>query len=99
LKVNNLRQEAGEWAVLVSRFGVGARAVVFMMFGWFVIQAGWSRDSSEVPTTPVLMRILAAQPGELGDWMLGTMAAGLIAYGFYQLVHARYLRIRPAVST
>jgi hypothetical protein len=98
LKVNNLRQEAGEWAVSISRFGVGARAVVFMMFGWFVIQAGWSRDSSEVPTTPVLMRILAAQPGELGDWMLGIMAAGLIAYGFYQLVHARYLRIRPAVS-
>jgi hypothetical protein len=99
LKVNNIRQEAGEWAVSVSRFGVGARAVVFIMFGWFVVHAGWSRDSSEVPTTPVLMRILAAQPGELGDWMLGIMAAGLIAYGFYQIVHARYLRIRSALST
>jgi Domain of Unknown Function (DUF1206) len=98
LKVNSLRQESGEWAVSISRFGVGARAVVFIMFGWFVVHAGWLRDSSEVPTTPVLMRILAAQPGGLGHWTLGVMATGLIAYGFYQIVHARYLRIRPAVS-
>jgi hypothetical protein len=98
LKVGNLRLDAGEWAVTVSRFGMGARAVVFIMFGWFVAVAGWSRDSSEVATTPVLMRILARQPGELGDWMLGIMAAGFIAYGFYQIVHARYLRIRPVAS-
>jgi hypothetical protein len=99
LKVNTLRQEAGEWAVSVSRFGVAARAVVFIMFGWFVVHAGWLRDSAEVPTTPILMRILAAPPGGLGNWMLGIMAAGLIAYGFYQVVHARYLRIQSAVST
>ena len=98
LKVNSLRQESGEWAVSISRFGVGARAVVFIMFGWFVVHAGWLRDSSEVPTAPVLMRILAAQPGGLGHWTLGVMATGLIAYGFYQIVHAGYLRIRPAVS-
>lgn len=40
------------------------------------------------------MRLLAAQPGGLGRWLLGITAAGFIAYGFYQLVHARYLRIR-----
>jgi hypothetical protein len=97
-KVNDLREEAGEWTVFVSRFGVGARAVAFIIFGGFVADAGWSRNSSEIPTTPALMRILAAQPGKLGGWLLGIMAAGLIAYGFYQIVHARYLRIRPAIS-
>ena len=64
------------------------------MFGWFVVEAGWSRDSSEVATTASLMRLIAAQPGGLGRWLLGITAAGFIAYGFYQLVHARYLRIR-----
>jgi hypothetical protein len=98
LKVANLRRDAGEWAVSVSRFGMGARAAVFIMLGWFVVDAGWSRDASEVATTPVLMRILASQPGGLGDWMLGFVAAGFIAYGFYQVIHARYLRIRPATS-
>ena len=27
--------------------------------------------------------------------LLGIMAAGLISYGFYQIVHARYLQMRP----
>jgi Domain of Unknown Function (DUF1206) len=94
LDVPNLRRDAGEWAVSLSRFGMAARAVVFAMLGWFVVDAGWSRDSSEVTTTASLMRLIAAQPGELGHWLLGTTAAGFIAYGFYQLVHARYLRIR-----
>ena len=94
LDVPNLRRDAGEWAVSLSRFGVAARAVVFGMFGWFVVDGGWSRDCSEVPTTASLMRLIAAQPGELGHWPLGATAAGFIAYGFYQFVHARYLRIR-----
>jgi hypothetical protein len=94
LDVPTLRREAGEWAVSLSRFGMTARAVVFGMFGWFVVDAGWSRDSSEVTTTASLLRLIAAQPGELGHWLLGTTAAGFMAYGFYQLVHARYLRIR-----
>ena len=94
LDVPNLRRDAGEWAVSLSRFGMAARAVVFGMFGWFVVDGGWSRDSSEVPTTASLMRLMAAQPGELGHWLLGATAAGFIAYGFYQFVHARYLRIR-----
>jgi hypothetical protein len=95
LDVPQLRRDAGDWAVWLSRFGIAARAVVFAMFGWFVADAGWSRDSSEVITIASLMRLIAAQPGELGHWLLGTTAAGFIAYGFYQLVYARYLRIRP----
>jgi hypothetical protein len=95
LDVPQLRRDAGDWAVSLSRFGMCARALVFAMFGWFVADAGWSRDSSEVITIASLMRLLAAQPGELGQWLLGTTAAGFIAYGFYQLVYARYLRIRP----
>ena len=40
------------------------------------------------------MRLLAAQPAGMGRWLLGITAAGFIAYGFYQFVHARYLQIR-----
>ena len=94
LDVSHLRRDAGEWAVSLSRFGIAARGVVFGMLGWFVVDAGWSRNSSEVATTTSLMRLMAAQPGGMGPWLLGIMGAGLIAYGFHQLVHARYLRIR-----
>jgi hypothetical protein len=94
LDLAQLRRDAGEWAVSLSRFGMAARGVVFALLGWFVVAAGWSRDPSEVGTSASSMRLLAAQPGGLGPWLLGNTAAGFIAYGFYQLVHARYLQIR-----
>jgi hypothetical protein len=94
LDLGELRREAGAWAVAVSRFGVAARAVVLGMLGWGTVAAGWFRDASEVNTTASSLRALGAQPGTLGRVLLGAAAAGFIAYGFYQVVHARYLRIR-----
>jgi hypothetical protein len=94
LDVAKMRREAGEWAVGLSRFGVGARAIVFALLGWGIVAAGWSRDTSEIGTTASALRILAAQPGGLGRWLLGVTAAGFVAYGFYQILHARYFYIR-----
>ena len=96
LDLAELRREAGTWAVGVSRFGVAARAVVLALLGWGAMAAGWFQDASEVNTTASSLRALGSQPGELGQWLLGMVAAGFIAYGFYQIVHARYLRIRIA---
>jgi hypothetical protein len=73
---------------------VAARAVVFALLGWALVVAGWFRDPSEVGTTASSFRRLAAQPGGLGRWLLGVTAAGFVAYGFYEIIHARYLHIR-----
>ena len=94
LDVNEIRRDAGEWAVGVSRFGVAARGVVFALFGWAIVVAGWSGDPSKVGTAASSLRTLAGQPGGLGRWLFGVTAAGFVAYGFYQIIHARYLRIR-----
>jgi hypothetical protein len=94
LDVEQMRREAGEWAVGLSRFGMAARAVVFALLGWAIAVAGWFRDPSEVGTTALSFRRLAAQPGGLGPWLLGVAAAGFVAYGFYEIIHARYLHIR-----
>jgi hypothetical protein len=94
LDVEEMRREAGDWAVGLSRFGVAARAAVFALLGWAIVVAGWFRDPSEVGTTASSFRTLAAQPGGLGRWLLGVTAAGFVAYGFYEIIHARYLHIR-----
>jgi hypothetical protein len=94
LDVAQLRRDAGDWAVQVSRFGLAARALVFIVLGWSAVAAGWARDAAEVGSTASSLRTLGAQPGDLGRWLLGVAAAGFIAYGFYQMIHARYLRIR-----
>lgn len=94
LDVEEMRREAGEWAVALSRFGVAARAVVFALLGWAIVIAGWSRDPSEIGTAASSLRTLAGQPGALGRWLVGVTAAGFVAYGFYEIMHARYLHIR-----
>jgi hypothetical protein len=94
LNLAAMRREAGEWAVTLARFGVAARAVVLALAGWGIVVAAWLRDPSEVGNTASSLRTLAAQPGELGRWLLGVTAAGFVAYGVYQILHARYLRIR-----
>ncbi|MCL4813834.1 MAG: DUF1206 domain-containing protein [Vicinamibacteraceae bacterium] len=95
LDVASMRREAGEWAVGFSRFGVAARAVVLALLGWTVVSAGFTENPSEVDGTASSLRTLAGLPGDLGVWLLGVTAAGLIAYGGYEILHARYLRIRP----
>ena len=94
LDVEQMRREAGEWAVGLSRFGVAARAVVFALLGWAIVVAGWFSDPSEVGTTASSFGTFAAQPGGLGRWFLGVTAAGFIAFGFFEIIHARYLHIR-----
>jgi uncharacterized protein DUF1206 len=39
-------------------------------------------------------RWTAEQPGALGRWLVGMTAAGFVAYGFYEIIHARYLHRR-----
>jgi Domain of Unknown Function (DUF1206) len=94
LDVEEMRREAGEWAVGLSRFGVAARALVFAVLGWKIVVAGWSHDPSEVGSMASSLRTLAGQPGELGRWLFSVTAAGFVAYGFYEIIHARYLHIR-----
>ena len=89
LNVGRLRRDAGEWAVAVSRFGVAARAVVLGLLGWTLVVAGLARDPSEVGSTALSLRTLAEQPGALGQWLLGITAVGLVAYGFYEIIHAQ----------
>lgn len=94
LDISRLRSEAGNWSVAVSRFGLAARALVFAVIGGTAIQAGLNGRTSDMEGTEGALRILAGNPGAVGQTLLAVVGAGLIAYGFYQVVHARYLHIR-----
>lgn len=97
LDVSGLRREAGRWVITVSRFGIAARAIVLSMLGWLLIRSGVTQDASQVAGTTKSVRTLAAQPEPFGTWLLMLVAGGFVAYGLYQLVHARYLHIRRVV--
>lgn len=82
---------AWRWAATTAVVGLLARGAVFGLLAVFFIQAGWERDPNEAGGLAQALVAIAGQPQ--GPWLLGVTAAGLIAYGIYVEIEARYRRI------
>ncbi|HEY0097615.1 MAG TPA: DUF1206 domain-containing protein, partial [Pyrinomonadaceae bacterium] len=91
LKVGEMSERGVLWATRSGRAGFIARGIVFLIVGGFLIQAAWYYDSSKAKGLDGALQNLIQQP--FGPWLLGAVALGLIAYGLYMLVEARYRRI------
>ncbi|NNF56946.1 MAG: DUF1206 domain-containing protein [Rhodothermaceae bacterium] len=91
LKTREMSAAQQTWAVRISRFGIGARGVVFVLMGTFVIQAALQADPQEARGLDGALEALEGQPH--GPYLLGLAALGLVAYGVYCLVNARFRRI------
>jgi hypothetical protein len=83
---------AHPWVLLVSRFGIGARGVVFGIVGGSLVVAALHRNPAAARGTTGALRKLAEQP--YGHVLLLAAAIGLAAYGVYALLNARYRTIR-----
>ena len=73
-----------------AQVGVTARGIVVGIIGYFFVQAGQQARASAVGSTGEAFDLLAA----MGPLALAAVAAGLIAYGLYSLVQARYPILR-----
>ena len=91
LKTGEMGAVQNTWITRAGRAGYGARGVVWVMIGWFLVQAGRHSNPRETRSLPQALDTLAAQP--YGPWLLGAVAAGLVAYGLYALAEARYRKI------
>jgi hypothetical protein len=89
LDTRRMSTEGGRWAVAVSRFGIAARGVVFVAIGWLFVRSATQRDPSEAGGVADALRALR----DLGRAPFAAIAIGLIAYGAYQVVNARYRKI------
>jgi hypothetical protein len=72
--------------VAISRFGIGARALVFFVIGGSLVVAAMKKSPDAAHGTS---GALASLP----DPLLAVVGVGLAAYGVYALVNARYRRI------
>ena len=93
-KINSSEMSGAEseWGTRAGQFGIVARGVVVIIIGVFLVNAAWQYDPQEAGGLGQALETLAQQP--YGAWVLGVVAAGLIAYGLFAgLILARYRQI------
>lgn len=90
LDTGRMSREGGRWVIALSRFGIAARGVVFLVVGWLFIRAASRHDPAQAGGVADALRALRG----LGRWPFAAIAVGLIAYGGYEMLNARYRRIR-----
>lgn len=94
LNLRQLSRESGPLIVTLCRVGLMARALTLIALGIVLLRARSNpyRASAETDISDSLQLIAALSAG---PWLFVPVAAGLMAYGIYQLVHARYRQIVP----
>lgn len=91
LMTGQMSAKAQTFALRSGQLGLTARGVVFGLIGAFLIQAALHSNAGEARGLGGALTVLGQQI--YGQILLALVAFGLVAYGFYMLVLARYRRI------
>jgi hypothetical protein len=74
----------------VGRIGHAARAVVFTLFGFFLLRAALLTNPDEAEGLDGTLHAILQQ--RYGPWLLGVVALGLISFGVFSLLCVRWIR-------
>jgi fumarate reductase subunit D len=77
--------------IRLGRFGMFARGVIFLVIGWFLVQAGLHHDPGQVQGFGGAFTFLLGQP--FGRVLLGIVALGFVALGLHSFACARWVRL------
>jgi len=91
LDLSRLSASARTWVIRFGRFGMAARGIVLVMIGYIFVRAAIRARATEAGNVEGVLESLRDTP-----WLLALISLGLVAYGVFTLVRARYRRIRAA---
>jgi len=91
-KTYALSAEQYRLAIQIGRFGTIARGIVFAIVGFFFALAAYTANPGRAQGIDGALNYLAKQP--YGLWLMGIVAAGLIAFGIYSLMTAAWFRFK-----
>jgi hypothetical protein len=91
LKTGEMSSRIRTWVTRVGVVGLVARAVVLGVIAWFFFDAAADYDANKAQGLDGALRKLAAE--SYGTWLLGVVAAGLLAFGVFCLFQARYREV------
>ncbi|MBA3687034.1 MAG: DUF1206 domain-containing protein, partial [Planctomycetes bacterium] len=94
--IARMSRRAIEWLRAIGRCGLGARGVTFAIVSVFLVLAAWRHDPSQARGLAGSFDALWSQP--FGPALLGIVAAGVVAFGVYNLLLARWYVPNAAVA-
>jgi hypothetical protein len=77
----------------LGAFGCIARSVVFVLAGVFLVKAAVLSNASQTKGLDAIFRSVASTA--YGSWLLGLLASGIVCYGLYCLLEAKYRDLTP----
>ena len=90
-KTEQMGATAQRWGTRSGVVGLSARMVVFALIGVFVVKAADDYNPREAIGLDGALQKLASQ--SYGSWLLGLVAAGLLAYAVFCFFEARYREV------
>ncbi len=93
LDLDELEDRQREWLTRLGRVGYSARGITFSIVGGFLLLAAVEAQAREARGLGASLATVARQP--FGSWLLAALATGLIAYGLFTIVEARYRLMLP----
>jgi uncharacterized protein DUF1206 len=97
LKTGEMSSREVDIATKVGRFGSAARGVIFVLLGFFVVRAALTFDPKQAQGLDGALQTLAHQP--YGPYLLAIVALGLIAFGIYSIMCARWIKVTRGQSS
>lgn len=89
-------KETCRWATILGRVGYAARALVFLMVGFFLIEA--ARDLRDHTSANIEAAMTVLEQQAYGSVILALTAAGLIAFGLFAFVEARFRKMKMPIQ-
>ena len=77
----------------LGALGCAARSVVFVLVGFFILKAAVLSSAKQTKGLDAVFRSVASSA--YGVWLLALLASGLLCYGLYCLLEARYRDLTP----
>jgi Domain of Unknown Function (DUF1206) len=91
LKTGEMSSKEIDIATKVGRFGSAARGVIFVLLGFFMVRAALQFDPKQAQGLDGALQTLVHQP--YGPFLLGIVALGLVSFGIYSILCARWIKV------
>ena len=92
LRTERMSATTRSFVLSLGRVGAVARGLLFTLVGGFMIQAALRRDVGGAEGIEAAWLALLHEP--YGRWLLGLVALGIVAFGLYSMLCARWMRVR-----